>query len=163
MARDEYFSFPSFSSSNEELILNCRIFKIANISNRFSSANWKSYPHVEKPSRRYVDMFSSAYGRIYSSRKSAHAQTENQESSTSERGARASYRTMFPEISTRSSLLEPSFRYLSPGSEEEKCRALDHMRQTPFIHSARFLTSSYFYIYVTVLKLFPPFGTSSMS
>lgn len=120
MARDEYFSFPSFSSSNEELILNCRIFKIANISNRFSSANWKSYPHVEKPSRRYVDMFSSAYGRIYSSRKSAHAQTENQESSTSERGARASYWTMFPKISPRLSLLEPSFRWLLPDSEGEK-------------------------------------------
>ena len=144
-------------------MLNCRIFRTANISNRFSSANWKSYPHIEKPSWRYVDMFSSAYGRIFSYRKSAHAQTENQESSTSERGARVSYRTMFPEISTWASLLEPRFRYLSPGSEGEKCRALYHMRQTPFIHSARFLISSYFYIYVTVLKLFPPFGTSSLS
>ena len=45
---------------------------------------------------------------------------------------------MFPEISARWSLLEPSFRYLSPGREGEKCRALDHLRQIPFIHSDRF-------------------------
>ena len=29
----------------------------------------------------------------------------------------------------------PSFRYLLPGSDGEKCRPLDHMRQIPFIHS----------------------------
>ena len=54
---------------------------------------------------------------------------------------------------------EPRFRYLSPGSEGEKCRPLDHMRQIPFIHSARFISSSTFYIYKTVFQLFPPFGT----
>ena len=37
---------------------------------------------------------------------------------------------------------ELSFRYLSPGSEGEKCRPLDHMWQIPFIHSTRSLTSS---------------------
>ena len=40
-----------------------------------------------------------------------------QESSTSGRGARASNRKMFTEISARWSLLEPRFRYLSPGRE----------------------------------------------
>ena len=47
-----------------------------------------------------------------------------------------------------------SFRYLSPGSEEEKCRPLDHVTD-PF-HS---LSNSNFYIYVTVLYRFPSFGT----
>ena len=47
--------------------------------------------------------------------------------STSGRGARALYQTMLPEISARRSLLEPSFRYLSPGSEGEKFRPLNHM------------------------------------
>ena len=34
----------------------------------------------------------------------------------------ASRRCTFPEISRRRSFLEPGFRYLSPGSEGEKCR-----------------------------------------
>ena len=51
-----------------------------------------------------------------------------------------------------------SFRYLSPGSEGEKCRPLDHMRQIPFIHSSRFIVSSNIYIYRTVFLLFPPCG-----
>ena len=54
---------------------------------------------------------------------------------------------MFPKISARWSLLEPSFRYLSPGSEGEKSRALDHMWQIPFIHSVQFVISSN-YIYM---------------
>ena len=62
------------------------------------------------------------------------------ERSTSGRGAKASYRTMLPEISARRSLLEPSFRYLSPGRKGEKCRPLEHMRQIPLIHLDRFLT-----------------------
>ena len=61
-----------------------------------------------------------------SSREAAHAQTKYQCNSTSGRGARASYQTMLPEISARRSLLEPRFRYLSPGREGEKCRPLDH-------------------------------------
>ena len=56
----------------------------------------------------------------------AHAPTKYQSNSTSGRGARASYRTMLPEISARRSLLELSFRYLPPGREGEKCRPLDH-------------------------------------
>ena len=66
---------------------------------------------------------------------------------------------MLPEISARRSLLEPSFRYLSPGREGEKCRPLDHMGQIPFIHSDRFLTCSNFYIYTIVYQLFLPCGT----
>ena len=54
---------------------------------------------------------------------------------------------------------EPRFRYLSPGSEGEKCRPLDHLWQTPFIHSARFIRSSSFHIYRAVFYLSPPFGT----
>ena len=57
---------------------------------------------------------------------------------------------MFPEISARWSLLEPRFRYLSPGSEGEKCRPLDHMRQIPFIHSVQYVKSSHFYIYIYI-------------
>ena len=41
------------------------------------------------------------YGKNFSSREPAHAQTKHQDNSTSGRGARASYRTMFPEISAR--------------------------------------------------------------
>ena len=42
---------------------------------------------------------------------------------------------------------ELRFRYLSPptGREREISRPLDHMRQIPFIHSARFLDSTNFY------------------
>ena len=54
---------------------------------------------------------------------------------------------------------EPRFRYLSPGSEGEKCRPLDHLWQTPFIHSARYINSSKSHIYRTVFHLSPPFGT----
>ena len=39
----------------------------------------------------------------------AHALTKYRERSTYGRGSRASYQTMFPEISARWSLLEPSF------------------------------------------------------
>ena len=70
------------------------------------------------------------------------------ERSTSGRGARASYRTMFPEILARWSLLEPSFRYLLPGSEGEKCRPLDHRWQVPFIHSVRLLIQLNFCVYI---------------
>lgn len=49
--------------------------------------------------------------------------------------------------------------HLSPGDEREKCRPVDRMRQTPFIHLAQFIISTNFYIYVTVSQLFPPFGT----
>ena len=73
----------------------------------------------------------------FSSRVAAHAPTKYQSNSTSGRGARAPYRTKLPEISARRSLLEPSFKYLSPGREGEKCRPLDHTRQIPFVHSAR--------------------------
>ena len=64
---------------------------------------------------------------------------QHQSNSTSERGARASYQTILPElkISAWRSLLEPSFRYLSPGREGEKCRSLDHTWQSPFVYSAR--------------------------
>ena len=47
---------------------------------------------------------------------------------------------------------ELRLRYLSPptGREGEISRPLYHMRQIPFIHSARFLDSTNFYIYGTV-------------
>ena len=60
---------------------------------------------------------------------------------------------MFPEISARWSLLEASFRYLSPGIEGEKCRSLDHTWQIPFIHSVQFLITCHFYIYMKVLPV----------
>ena len=84
---------------------------------------------------------------------------QQKSNSTSGRGARASYRTMLPEISARRSLLEASFRYLSPGSEGEKCRPLDHAWQNPFVHSARCMIGSNSYIYTTTFQLFPPCGT----
>ena len=64
-----------------------------------------------------------------------------------------------PEILARRSLLEPSFRYLSPGMEGEKCRPLHHMGRIPFIHSNRFLTWNNFYICAIVYQLFLPCGT----
>ena len=54
-----------------------------------------------------------------SCRVGAHAPPKYKSNSTSGRGARASYRTMLPEISARRSLLEPNVRYLSPGREGE--------------------------------------------
>ena len=92
----------------------------------------------------------------------AHAQSKWHKRSTSERGARAPYRTMFPEISAQWSLLEPSFRYLSPGREGEKCRPLDHVRQIPFIHSAQVIICSNLYICIQVFLFFPAFGTSNL-
>ena len=71
--------------------------------------------------------FFQQYGKNFFSKETAHAPTKHQDNSTSGRGARASYRTMLPEISARRSLLEPSFRYLLPGREGERCRPLDHM------------------------------------
>ena len=53
---------------------------------------------------------------------------------------------------------ELSFRYLLPGSEGEKCRPLDHMWQTPFIHSVRVILRSNFYIYETFFYLLNPCG-----
>ena len=99
-------------------------------------------------------------GKNFSSREDAHAPTKYQSNSTSGRGARASYRTMLPEISTRRSLLEPSFRYPSPGREGEKCRPLDHIWQIPFIHLTRFINSSNFYIYNSAFYLLSPCGTT---
>ena len=55
---------------------------------------------------------------------------------------------------------ELRFRYLSSptGREGEISRPLDHMRQIPFIHSARLLDGTNFYIYRTVFWLFSPCG-----
>ena len=68
---------------------------------------------------------------------------------------------MLPEISARRSLLEPSFRYLSPGSEGENCRPLDHVWQVPFIHSVRFFRISNFHIYIELCRFFLPSGTDT--
>ena len=56
---------------------------------------------------------------------------------------------------------ELRFRYLSSptGREGEISRPLDHMRQIPFIHSARLIDSTNFYIYRTVFYIFSPCGT----
>ena len=56
---------------------------------------------------------------------------------------------------------ELRFRDLSSptGREGEISRPLDHMRQIPFIHSARLIHSTNFYIYRTVFKIFSPCGT----
>ena len=56
---------------------------------------------------------------------------------------------------------ELRFRYRSSptGREGEISRPLDHMRQIPFIHSARLIDSTTFYIYRTVLQIFSPCGT----
>ena len=47
----------------------------------------------------------SLYAENLSSRQCAHAQVKYHDDSTSERGARASYQTISPEISARGSLL----------------------------------------------------------
>ena len=56
---------------------------------------------------------------------------------------------------------ELRFRYLSPGSDGEKCWLLDDRWQIPFIHSSRFISSSNFYIYRAMFQLFPPCDTFS--
>ena len=55
---------------------------------------------------------------------------------------------------------ELRFRYLSSptGREGETSRPLDHMRQIPFIHSARLIDRTNFYIYRTVFWIFSPCG-----
>ena len=70
-------------------------------------------------------MLSQEYGRKLSYKEAAHAQTKNQYNTTSGRVARA-YQTMFPRFRPGDRFFELSFRYLSPGSEGEKCRPLDH-------------------------------------
>ena len=56
---------------------------------------------------------------------------------------------------------ELSFKYLSSpiGREGEISRPRDHMRQIPFIHAARLIHISNFYIYRTVFQIFSPYGT----
>ena len=56
---------------------------------------------------------------------------------------------------------ELRFRYLSSptGREGEISRPLDHMRQIPFIHSARVIDTTNFFIYRTVFEIFSPCGT----
>ena len=53
------------------------------------------------------------------------------------------------------------FIYLSSptGREGEISRHLDHMRQISFIHSARLIDSTNFYIYRTVFQIFSQCGT----
>ena len=55
---------------------------------------------------------------------------------------------------------ELRFRYLSSptGREGEISRPLDHMRQIPFIHSARLVDCTTFYIYRKVFQIFSPCG-----
>ena len=76
-----------------------------------------------------------------------------------------------PEISARGSLIlwakcqipvgpRPCVGPRS-GREGEKCQALDHMRQIPFIHQLRPFTSHSninFYIYLKLFHLFFPYG-----
>ena len=102
--------------------------------------------------------FVHEYGKNFIFKVAAHAPTKYQNTSTSGRGARASHRTMLPEISARRSLLEPSVRYLSPGREGEKCLPLDHTWQIPFIRSVRFMLRSHFYIYSKLCHIFHPCG-----
>ena len=56
---------------------------------------------------------------------------------------------------------KPRFRHLSSptGREGEISRPLDHMRQIPFIHSARLIDSANFCIYRTVFYILSPCGT----
>ena len=90
---------------------------------------------------------------------------EENNNSTSGRGARASYQTISPEISARGSLFGRA-EFLIPvvtgrlGREGEKCRPLDHVWQIPFIHSTLFEIMTYFFIYITVFRLFVPCGAA---
>ena len=99
----------------------------------------------------YAQIFFSGIGKSFSSRETTRAQTKYRKSNTSGLGVRALYRTMFPEISARWSLLEPTFRYLLSDREGEKCWSLNHAWQIPFFHSAQFIISSNFYIYGTLV------------
>ena len=56
-----------------------------------------------------------------------------------------------PRVRPVGRFCELRFRYLSSptGREGEKSRPLDHMRQIPFIHLARLIESTNFYIYRT--------------
>ena len=58
---------------------------------------------------------------------------------------------------------EPSFRYVFPGSEAEKCRPLDHRWQIPFIHSAQFIISNQFLYIQHCSSYFLHLTPSSMS
>ena len=100
------------------------------------------------PTRRF---FSRESVKNFSSRETTRAQTKYRKSNTSGLGVRALYRTMFPEISAQWSLLGPTFRYLLPDREGEKCWSLNHAWQIPFFHSAQFIISSNFYIYGTLV------------
>ena len=57
-----------------------------------------------------------------------------------------------PRFRPVGSLYELRFRYLSSptGREGEVSRPVDHVRQIPFIHLARVIDSTNFYIYRTV-------------
>ena len=57
-----------------------------------------------------------------------------------------------PRFRPVGSFCELRFRHLSSptGREGEISRPLDDMRQIPFIHSARFIDSTNFYIYIYI-------------
>ena len=71
---------------------------------------------------------------------------------------------MSPEISARRSLFGRA-EFLIPvvtgqlGREGEKCRPLDHVWQTPFIHSTLFVITIIFCIYRKAFQLFHSYGT----
>ena len=53
-----------------------------------------------------------------------------------------------------------TYRHRQTGREGEISRPLDHMRQIPFIHSARLIDSTNFYIYIEQSsRYFFPCGT----
>ena len=73
------------------------VFPISKLQTMTRENSTASVWHLVDPTH----IFSQQYGKNFISRESAHAQIKHQDSSTSGRGARASYRTMFPEISAR--------------------------------------------------------------
>ena len=115
----------------------------------FLGSNEFSCSHLPKRQRGLCTSFSYLpLNVIVGQRRCYHFHKKRKMSSTSGRGATTSYRTMFPEILARWSLLEPRFRPLSLGSDKEKCRPLDHTWQIRFIHSVQILTTDHFYIYI---------------
>ena len=83
--------------------------------------------------------------------------------STSGRGARASYSTMFPKISARWSLFGRAELQIPVvtgklGREGEKCLPLDHWWHIPLIHSTRWVPRINFCIYRKEIELFLPCG-----
>jgi len=89
----------------------------------------------------WSDICSHEYGKKFSCKETAHAQQNAKTTVPLDVVPERRTKRCSPRFRPGDRFCEPSFRYLSPGSEGEKCGFLDPMWQIPFIHLPSFAIS----------------------